>query len=132
MKCIYTLEELRARVKYWQSVLRLQDWDIDVQFQHMSLMSGFSAQAHLDQYHKKALISIATEESYNCNLTHDQDMEEGLVHEIIELLFAPFKNNKMNLIHISQETAINMLTCGLLRLHRELSLKGDNRQTDGA
>jgi hypothetical protein len=77
---------LENRLRYWQKVLRLQDWDITVKTARMSQLSKPDRLAEVmeDPYHKTAEILILEKVD-----APGQDQEASLVHELVHIHLSP-------------------------------------------
>lgn len=83
-----TLDQARERCAYWQRVLRLQDWDVDVKIvRRAEMKTGWMvASATIDQY-RRAVIRLLDPIDYT-ETEHwpvDRDQEASLLHELMHL-----------------------------------------------
>jgi hypothetical protein len=116
------IEALRDRCRYWQKVLRLQDWDVLVEYKrHVELSE--SARCAETEYMwtlkcaKIALIDPVDRDSLTW--FKPVDSETSLVHELIHLHFAPFEAAKGSDQLADQELAIEMIAEALVKLDRD-------------
>lgn len=116
--------KIQEQVLYWQKVLALQDWNIDVRIVRQWDMSDQSTLAECEWYlrRKDAIIrllhpsDIAGVKQYFIN-EEEADYDISLVHELLHLHFAPLDRGKENEVPIEQ--AINALSRGYVKLYRE-------------
>lgn len=119
---ILTEEELQAKCKEWQKILRLQDWEIKIYVWRSRDMDleGAVGEVEYNLDLKLASIHILDPVDYPSNLMVNQDMEATLVHELLHLHMAPFGNSEQGTLEKSMlEQAIESITRGLIDLHRK-------------
>ena len=114
---------LDRRLRYWQRILRLQDWNINGRvegFRGMPTQED-AGTCNVDFELKEALIRIMDPVDHNPNWIQPfQDVETTLVHELLEIHFDPFKNSdKKTLEHKIQEQVIESLAKALVELERK-------------
>lgn len=113
---ILTEEQLVAKCKEWQVVLRLQDWDVKAGiFRERDMAIGGEGECDWNLTRKIASIRILDPIDYPEGAMIPMDMEDTLVHELLHLHFAPFFNEEKS---TEQEQAINSITNGLISLAR--------------
>lgn len=101
------LQKLTAK---WQKILRLQDWDIQVDYGGIAeLVEDLHGICHSEKTYKKAAIVI----SDGSNLKNDLlafDIELTLIHELLHLVFeAPNKKNQDDYERAIEQTAAALL-----------------------
>lgn len=123
--CILTVPQLYDRLRHWQEVLRLQDWDVEVRIVRQT---GLSDDANTGELHswpskKRAVILIVEPEDYEGTnprlLQIRQDMEYTLVHELVHLVFAHHARPSDPNIEILDEQAVHSVARALLALERK-------------
>jgi hypothetical protein len=124
--CVYTPEQLQARLEYWQACLRLQDWDIEVRLvRGATIGQGTSGELHTFRLKKRALIKILREDDYEAALegaVFDQphDMEYTLVHELVHLALdaCTVQFDPGTIQETAEEHAVHALASALVALDR--------------
>jgi hypothetical protein len=117
-----TLEELQQRLIYWQGVLRLQDWRIDLRWATWHEI-GEAADAHIEwnSFECDAEITVIEEAHYfapRFGRRQHYDPEFYLLHELLHLTLAMWSTEKGTAEDLAQEQAINHLAGALLDLDR--------------
>ena len=115
-----TERALRERCRYWQTLLRLQDWDVSVHLVDELQGSSLGRCWWLDEK-EIATIRILRPERCDPGRTPTQDVEVTLVHELLHLHFSAFTAENNTPQSIAQEVAINRCAQALVRLHRARS-----------
>lgn len=112
---IYTLEHLKDKCAEWQSILRLQDWDIEISIVRQRGMGSRTSmgECEYNEQRKIAFIRILDPIDYEDLLP--LDMEWTLVHELLHLHFAPIWDDDKE---SEMETTINLLAAALVRMYR--------------
>ena len=117
------LHELRTQVAYWQKVLYLQDWTIEVRLLRQWEMSDRQTLAQCEWYlqRKDAILGFLSPQDivglHNRFLNGEEaDYDISLVHELLHLHFAPFHKEDDELFH---EQAINAISRGMVKVWRE-------------
>ena len=120
---------LKESIAYWQGVLRLQDWNIELSLRRRCEMSvaNVIGSNHHWQDSKDSIIELPMPEdllSYVKFQGEEKDYEITLVHELLHLHFAPFAADEDKDPHGNtyQELAINTLARSLVHLDRKGSL----------
>ena len=118
MERILTQEQLEAALKEWQAILRLQDWDIEVSLapQH-TLVNESLGEITYSNNRKKAIIRIATPDTFHSEIDEGQDMLDLLVHELLHLhlVFVPREELEPDL-----ESAVNLIGEALVKMYDEI------------
>ena len=93
-KNIYTKSRLTKCGKYWQKILRLQDWDVEFKWAKSDdLMLGVDneyGEGELHPEYKKVHISIVHPSDYT--ETETQDIELAILHEVYHSHLAVFSS----------------------------------------
>jgi hypothetical protein len=120
-------EELRERLEYWQRVLRLQDWRIDVQRVGSDKLGVDLGDVTTDSSARHAMVQILSEEAKDPTNPWQKtfpiyyDEEYTLVHELLHIVFDELiehsaedsdKNHR-------EEQAINAVAEALITLGRK-------------
>ena len=110
---------LQAELDYWQRKLRLMDWNIRLIEADDTLFEDANGSCLCDVQSKDAVIKVNVNgiDSYRAESVDD---EHTLVHELLEIHFAPFKVSKDDDEdkHNAQECAINMISEALVKEKR--------------
>ncbi len=123
--CLYTIDQLRERLAYWQRVLRLQDWDIQISIARMSTFEkqGSAAEVHTYERTRTVRIKILDPEDYaglNPAALRPQDMEYSIVHELMHVVIyactVSFDSHPK--AELLEEQCVHNLTTAVLSLTR--------------
>lgn len=87
---IYGIVELQSRLVYWQQLLRLRDWDIDISIKRMAQFEQRNVGGEIHTYPrvKRALIYILDPADHGAlypPAQWPQNMELTLIHELMHL-----------------------------------------------
>jgi len=118
---ILTEEQLNERAAYWQEVLRLQDWDVQVKKARREEFDGDrEGDCEYLSSSKTAMIRILDESHYPTDAWCEQDMELTLVHELLHLHFSAIRDLAYGIDHyeLFEEQAINKMSQALVQLER--------------
>lgn len=127
-----TEEEARERCAYWQRVLRLQDWEIEVNVArayHMRL-DGL-AECHWQIKKRMAVINLQDPIDFDPGWLGDRDMELSLVHELLHLHLAPWSPQEGTEDDVFEEQAIHAMSKAFVELERRDELEDDADPDDG-
>lgn len=124
------LPALVESVQYWQTILRLQDWNIILKLvrRHDMGVQGAIGCSDYAIDHKDCFIELCAPEdlyTYHARFAGEEtDYEITLVHELLHLHFAPFMADETKDAHSNtyQELAINTLARSLVHLDRKGAL----------
>jgi hypothetical protein len=111
-----------AHLAYYQELLRLQDWDLELAF-HVSAMDigSLTAHAHIrwDMHHRKARLKLIDPQGYGDDFI-EIDEEHSIVHELLHLKMVDFDNTESDSLegHLL-EGFINQLSTAIVKLRRE-------------
>jgi len=123
-----TADALRERLVYWQRVLRLQDWDIEVRVlpqHHLNADSPMSTgRISFNHVYRSACILVADPatviDDHTAAFTRHSvyDPEQTLVHELVHLLMPSPGEVKVDV-----EFTVEAVSKALVRLARESELR---------
>ncbi len=119
---ILTEEQLNDRLQYWQSKLKLSDWNIEVRICRASdMQENCAGSINWTLPNKMATISILDSIDYPEDTMEVQDMENTLVHELLHIHLAPISEDAHENEHYSlfEEWAICSITSALIELERK-------------
>lgn len=112
-----TQEQLLAKCREWQAILKLQDWDIKLRLaRYYDEPNLGSCSWTLPK--KMATIRIQEYNDYDPANKWERDQEITLVHELLHLHFAPFDADDGNHLGLAQEQAIHAISVALVNLAR--------------
>ncbi|MBX9601252.1 MAG: hypothetical protein K2X35_09615 [Bryobacteraceae bacterium] len=118
---------LRERCRFWQALLRLQDWDVFVRLVDELPGSALGRCWWLDEK-EIATIRILRPERCDPARVPEQDVEVTLVHELLHLHFAAFTAENNTPQATAQEVAINRCAQALVGLDRARRKRGRARR----
>lgn len=114
--------EIRKQSAYWQKLLYLQDWNIDVRVSRQWEMSDNSTVAQIEWFlHRKdAILRVVHPTDLGGLSPHfinneENDYDISLVHELLHLHFAPLHTKDKE---IPEEQAINAISRAFVKLYR--------------
>ena len=120
-----TQAQIDEALEYWQKVLRLQDWIVDVSIKRQSKMFTEDSQGsvHIVIDRKEAHIQLLDPEDYPN--TWPQDHELTLVHELLHLHLEPLRVvanlDRASTWQVAEEQAICSISSGLVNLIRRVN-----------
>ncbi|WP_291981929.1 hypothetical protein [Luteitalea sp.] len=127
-----TIDVLRERLVYWQRVLRLQDWDIEVRVlpqHHLNADSPMSTgRVSFNHVYRSACILVADPatviDDHTAAFTRHSvyDPEQTLVHELVHLLMPSPGEVKVDV-----EFTVEAVSKALVRLDRRQDASADCR-----
>jgi hypothetical protein len=116
-------EELHKQLAYWQKVLFLRDWTVDLRISRQWEMGDQHtlAECHWFLERKDAIIRVLNpidlDGLADKFLNSEQcDYDVSLVHELLHLHFASFYTEEDELVH---EQVINALSRSMVKIWRE-------------
>lgn len=117
---------LAEQCSYWQEVLRLQDWNIDVRLVRPHEMAGDKspvAQTEVYEHRKDAIMRFLHPMDLITLQSHflfgeEKDYDLNIVHELLHLHFAPFQEAIETSKGTAQEQAIEAISRAIVKLHR--------------
>lgn len=109
--------DLSALLTQWQAILRLQDWDITVQYARSLEMGDSEGKIETTLPRKAALISILDP----CDWQEPtvQDVEQTLVHELLHIHTAQWPSDGESAC-LAEEQGVDAIAGALIRLQRGL------------
>lgn len=118
---------LNIRAQYWQSILRLQDWDVKVHILRRHEMKNEDAIGTnvWDLNRKASIISVCSPEdlaAHHDNFDGEEcDYDVTLVHELLHLHYAPFWESADDSSRriCDMEQSINLISYALVALDRK-------------
>ena len=112
---ILTLDEIEQAVRYFQVVLRLQDWDITVIMVDQSVLEDKIAKVATSLNYKEAEIQISSPDTVGFNRKDPWNMLQTVIHELLHIMFhtANGKFNRGDYEHSQYEAAIERLAFAL-------------------
>lgn len=115
--------QLEKKLKYWQKVLKLRDWNIKA---FVTTTKDMPTNEHAgtvawDLQCKAATICVLDLDEISKDTISEGDMEETLVHELLHLHLAYINEtyNNSKSYEVAEEQAINSITKALVQLHRK-------------
>lgn len=117
------LEEVKALLEKWQKILRIQDWDIEVQLVSPNkLTTGEQGEILIHRKYKRALIKLVDVKfdwprddfdlHYN-NPNNPDYLEHSLVHELVHIVVYKFETE------FEEEQIVEQITKALMFLGAE-------------
>lgn len=112
------LAELRENMAYWQRVLRIQDWDVELQLQrHHEIGEGLLGQCIRNDSSRTAkVLLLDPRDLAPAGLPSGRDLEVTLVHELLHVVFHCASSETEN--RVAFEQAIDSTARALVRLDR--------------
>lgn len=108
-----------SQISYWQKVLRLQDWKIEIEFWPHNALGNDVAKAHMNANNKSAVLALrypddipAVEHEWPVGEAGDYDL--SIVHELLHLMFYPMRSQ----CEVSEEQSCNLIASALVQLYR--------------
>jgi len=122
------LQALAERVRYWQEVLRLQDWNLDVRLCRTHEMRGDRqaiAQTEAFVHRKDAIMRFlhpmdTDTVSMNFLFGEERDYDLNIVHELLHLHFTPFQRESETSEGVGQEQAIEAISRAIVKLYQSV------------
>lgn len=122
-----TQEQAIAALKYWQGVLRLQDWNVELEILPKRFMPvDAHAANNITMSLKRSHIVLLDSKDLDHNGKFPLNHEEDLVHELLHLHFEPIrdmlKNDNGELdrpAHIAVEQAVELIATALVKLNND-------------
>ncbi len=116
-------KELEQLVRKWQEILRLQDWEIEVEWvTRNKLDKGSNAEETLCVNQKAATIGVIMPEHYSVWNDKPQDIEESVVHELLHIPLQKIENYARKeeelALDNAVESATNLIAAALIMLDR--------------
>lgn len=116
-------KELHKQLAYWQRILYLQDWTVELRVARQWEMADSKTLAQCDWYlqRKDAIIRVLHPDdlagvSQLFLQGEETDYDISIVHELLHLHFAPIHRDGDETFH---EQAINAISRGMVKVWRE-------------
>ena len=123
--------DIRKQAAYWQKLLALQDWNLDVRVSRHWEMDDITTLAQCSWYlHRKDAVIRVLHPSDLPGLQNkfindeETDYDISLVHELLHLHFAPLATERDKHYEIAEEQAINAISRSFVKLYRTPSPEG--------
>lgn len=114
--------ELQKQLVYWQEMLYLRDWTVELRISRLWEMADNGTVAQCEWYlqRKDAIIRVLHPDDLpglHDKFLHNEecDYDVSIVHELLHLHFASFHNEQDETAH---EQAINAISRGMVRVWR--------------
>lgn len=126
---ILTQEEAQSLCAYWQALLRIQDWDVEVKIvRRPEFTNAIDCMGECNTWRikKRAVIHLLHPEDHaifvkNSKFVTPHDMEVTLVHELLHVALAPVTMDTVKADSpesIAEEQFIDALSRALVHLYR--------------
>ena len=117
---ILTEEQARGRCAYWQKVLCLQDWQVEVSVVREKQMSVEGlAECHWQIKKRWAVVNLRDYVDFDPDWFGSRDMELSLVHELLHMHAAAFDDYEVDTPkEVALEQAIHAISTALVELER--------------
>lgn len=113
---------LQDRCNFWQRQLRLQDWDVTVEWAESNALGGAMGRTTFHASTHEARVRILPEHEYPpvSERAGSYDPEEVLVHELLHLTWGEWEgaDAEDDPKHNAKELALNLTAAALVRLER--------------
>lgn len=119
-------DECEAYIKKWQEILRIQDWDITLEFlsaNEMRDVMGEGYRAFCDRIHQKKEAKIGIDiETYGVN----DNLEVTIIHELLHIVTADYQwfaeecsdqgDRTLNVLKLKLEQMVQSLAKSFVRI----------------
>jgi hypothetical protein len=113
-----TQEDIQALLVKWQAIMRLQDWDVEIQFSRArDIGPDRAAEVERCDGKKHARISIKESIDWDTKCIVSQDEELSIVHELVHLYF-PCIDNFNGTDNTIYEQAVHRISSTMVKLER--------------
>jgi len=116
-----TYKELHENLLYWQELLRLQDWDIDLQICRWRDMPSPYAVGSVKWRLSDKHVVVKILDPIDIGEGQSNDMEMTMVHELVHVMFAVGHNGILDddsMISDMIEQAVERVATALINLDR--------------
>ena len=127
---------VKKQLKYWQQVLRLQDWNIELRIVRQHELGDPDALAECEYYleRKDAFIRIVPPidlDKFDSSYLEEEarDYDVTIIHELLHLHFALFDDPQYECAH---EQVINTLSRAFAKIYRLPSTEPGTISTEGS
>ncbi len=113
-----TERELKTRLKYWQKILRLQDWDVSIRYNSaVDMAENNQGQIYLDCASRRAMINILQPNEYRTPIDKwKQDIDNTIIHELLHIITHFWTVESGSIDYILKEQAIDIVARSLVLL----------------
>lgn len=124
--------ELKFLGEEWATLLRLEDWDIEIEVVRAKELGGEKCLGDCDFWMPKmvAKVRVADPETVDEECLGRTDVETVLVHEILHVRFAPYSPEEGTEAHRDFEVAIHRVSEALVHLKRLATGLSEGTQGD--
>lgn len=111
------LPDLDERGRFWQRVLRLQDWDIIYEWKRYHELHGKDAEATCKIAHRHQMAWVSVRHPDDCPPEHTPDMDVDLtiVHELLHITLHPLSDKPDT---DTEEVIVEVLSRQIVKLWR--------------
>ena len=109
----------REQVAYWQRILRVQDWKIEIEFWPHKALESNVAKTIINHNNKSAVLILrypdqlgAVEHDWPAGEAADYDL--SIVHELLHLHLRPLDSTQV----VAEEQACNLIALALIQVYR--------------
>lgn len=112
-------QSCREQVGFWQRILRVQDWKLDLEFWPHRALEESVAKTTMNLNNKSAIIILRNPEDISA-VAHDwpageaADYDLSIVHELLHLHLRPLMSDDL----VAEEQACNLIAAALVQLYR--------------
>lgn len=121
-----TTKQLHSALKYWQKILRLQDWNITMKFVDEP-RCGYFGKGRNNSTYQSSSIEILKPEHIDPEWSGCRDLEVTLVHELLHIRFLYASKGEQNASKgeqsDSEEFAIESTARAMVSLKRGIPLE---------
>jgi hypothetical protein len=109
----------REQVAYWQRVLRVQDWKVEIEFWPHKALEDSVAKTLMNVNNKSAVLILRYPEQLSA-VEHDwpageaADYDLSIVHELLHLHLRPLDSTQL----VAEEQACNLIALALIQVYR--------------
>jgi hypothetical protein len=118
-----TQEELTERARYWQKRLRLQDWNLIVEWaRKKDMKTEGNGEIWLNRSRMRGLISVlATDEQEPSSYGFGKENpEQTLIHELCHIFWNPFDTQNNTPLGDAEEQAVERLSTAFVEMEEEI------------
>ncbi|NIK67915.1 hypothetical protein [Paenibacillus sp. BK720] len=112
-----SMEALEDRLRYWQSKLRLMDWQVEIMFERGYNLGADIGRIHIFEDKRRALIRMTEANDWDPANLLPYDMEQVVVHELLHIHFYPLTRDAGSNV-TAEEQAIEAISWALVSLDR--------------
>ncbi len=102
--------------RLWQQVLRLEDWDVEVELvRHYDLSKDCSGTMQTFAGKKRAVMQLIDPRDTDPRWRFDMGMEFTIVHELLHIHLEPLLNRDVEHIATAEERAVHAISVALVK-----------------